>query len=172
MSSSPGIFVHGSACPSRSSKALSILLCTRTTTQVAEVVTAEACIISFTLNVHRSVPSALSAKGRHTVCQLGHKKMVTPAAPGQILAGRLASVGVHPTDLARQLRVPPNRITQIIQGKRGITGDSALRLEHRFGDAPEYWMGLQIQHELRVTAQHAGREIFALPRHPVPARAA
>ena len=97
--------------------------------------------------------------------------MKTPAHPGQILAGKLASVGVLPTDLALQLRVPPNRITQIIQGKRGITCDSALRLAHWFGDAPEFWMGLQIQHELRVAAQQSGREIHALPRHPIRASA-
>lgn len=97
--------------------------------------------------------------------------MTTPAHPGQILASKLASVGVLPTELARQLRVPANRITQIIQGKRGITGDSALRLAHWFGDAPEFWMGLQIQHELRVAAQQAGREIRSLPRHLVRARA-
>jgi len=97
--------------------------------------------------------------------------MTTPAHPGQILAGELASTGVLPTQLARQLRVPANRITQIIQGKRGITGDSALRLAHWFGDSSEFWIGLQIQHELRVAAQQAGPEIHSLPRHPVAAMA-
>ena len=91
--------------------------------------------------------------------------MARAAHPGQTLADRLNTLGVLPTELARQLHVPANRITQIIQGKRGITGDSALRLAHWFGDAPEFWMSLQAQHDLRVAAQDAGREIRTLPRH-------
>lgn len=83
--------------------------------------------------------------------------------PGEVLAHKLEAVGVSPTELARQLRVPANRITQIINGKRGITGDSALRLAHWFGDAPEFWMNLQTQHDLRVAASEAGREIDTLP---------
>lgn len=91
--------------------------------------------------------------------------MVTAAHPGRTLAVRLRALGILPTELARQLHVPANRITQIIRGKRGITGDSALRLAHWFGDAPEFWMGLQAQHDLRVAAQEVGREIRTLPRH-------
>lgn len=91
--------------------------------------------------------------------------MVTPAHPGEVLAGKLAALGVLPTELARQIHVPANRITQIVNGKRGITGDSALRLAHWFGDAPEFWMGLQVQYELREAAREAGKEIRALPRH-------
>ena len=83
--------------------------------------------------------------------------------PGEVLAHELEAVGVSPTELARQLHVPANRITQIINGKRGITGDSALRLAHWFGNAPEFWMNLQIQHDLRVAAREVGREIKALP---------
>jgi addiction module HigA family antidote len=48
--------------------------------------------------------------------------------PGEILAGELAELGVTPTELARQIGVPPNRLSQIIQGKRSVTGDTALRL--------------------------------------------
>lgn len=95
--------------------------------------------------------------------------MTTPTHPGQVLAGKLSAVGVLPTELARQLHVPANRITQIINGKRGITGDSALRLAHWFGDAPEFWMGLQAEHELRVAAREAGKKIRTLPRRPVQA---
>ncbi len=86
--------------------------------------------------------------------------------PGEVLAHKLEAVGVLPTELARQLHVPANRITQIIAGKRGITGDSALRLAHWFGNAPEFWMNLQAQHDLRVAAQEAGREIGSLPTAP------
>jgi addiction module HigA family antidote len=50
--------------------------------------------------------------------------------PGEILADELEEIGVSPTELARQLAVPANRITQIVQGKRAITGDTALRLGH------------------------------------------
>ena len=53
--------------------------------------------------------------------------------PGEILAEELEAITVTPTELARQLRVPANRITQIVQGKRAITGDTALRLGHWFG---------------------------------------
>jgi addiction module HigA family antidote len=86
--------------------------------------------------------------------------------PGQVLADRLEPLGVSPTELARQLQVPANRITQIINGQRGITGDSALRLAHWFRDAPEFWMNLQAQHELRVAAKQAGKQIKALPKRP------
>lgn len=83
--------------------------------------------------------------------------------PGAVLAHKLENLGVTPTELARQLHVPANRISQIINGKRAITGDSALRLAHWFGDTPEYWMTLQAQHDLRVAAQEVGREIRSLP---------
>ena len=97
--------------------------------------------------------------------------MVIAAHPGQTLADRLTALGTSPTELARQLHVPANRITQIIQGKRGVTGDSALRLAHWFGDDPEFWMGLQVQYELRVAAQEVGGEIRTLPRHVAEAEA-
>jgi antitoxin HigA-1 len=83
--------------------------------------------------------------------------------PGQVLAHELEALGVSPTELARQLHVPANRITQIINGKRGITGDSALRLGHWFGNAPEFWMNLQARHDLRNALAGAGREIETLP---------
>jgi addiction module HigA family antidote len=83
--------------------------------------------------------------------------------PGEVLAHQLEAVGVSPTELARQLRVPANRITQIINGKRAITGDSALRLAHWFGNEPEFWMSLQVHHDLQVAAAEAGRAIKSLP---------
>ena len=86
--------------------------------------------------------------------------------PGQVLAHELEALGVSPTELARQLHVPANRISQIINGKRGITGDSALRLAHWFGNAPEFWMNLQAQHDLQVAAKESGREIRTLPTRP------
>jgi len=82
--------------------------------------------------------------------------------PGEVLAHKLEAVGVSPTELARQLHVPANRITQIINGKRGITGDSALRLAHWFGNEPEFWMSLQAHYDLQVAAAEAGPEIKTL----------
>ncbi len=86
--------------------------------------------------------------------------------PGKVLALQLESVGVSPTELARQLDVPANRITQIINGKRGITGDSALRLAHWFGNQPEFWMSLQARYDLELAAEEAGRAIRSLPTGP------
>jgi addiction module HigA family antidote len=87
----------------------------------------------------------------------------SPIHPGEILADELEEIGVTPTELARQLAVPPNRITQIIQGKRSITGDTALRLGHWFGTSPEFWLNLQKSYELRLAQQQAGAEIKKLP---------
>ncbi len=86
--------------------------------------------------------------------------------PGKVLADELQALGVTPTELARQIAVPPNRISQIIHGKRAITGDTALRLAHWFGTRPEFWMGLQTAHEVRVARDMAGDEIKCLPKRP------
>jgi addiction module HigA family antidote len=83
--------------------------------------------------------------------------------PGEILADELQELGITPTGLARQLAVPPNRITQIIQGKRSITGDTALRLAHWFGTDPQFWLNLQSSYEIDVAVELAGAEIKKLP---------
>lgn len=91
--------------------------------------------------------------------------MARPAVhPGKVLADELESIGVSATELARQLDVPPNRISQIINGKRAITGDTALRLAHWFGTSPEYWMGLQAAHEIAAEASRHGKRIARLPK--------
>ena len=90
----------------------------------------------------------------------------TPTHPGEILADELQTLGVSPTELARQIRVPANRISQIINGKRSITGDTALRLAHWFGTSPQFWMNLQNQHDVRLAERAAGAEISALPTRP------
>ena len=90
--------------------------------------------------------------------------MARPAIhPGEILADELAEIGISPTALARQLKVPPNRITQIIQGKRSITGDTALRLGHWFGTSAQFWLNLQSAYDIRVAVQEAGADIARLP---------
>jgi len=84
--------------------------------------------------------------------------------PGEVLAHKLEALGVSSTELARQLHVPANRITQIVNGKRGIISDSALRLAHWFGNAPEYWMALQAKYDLEIAATEADGNIKRLPK--------
>ncbi len=83
--------------------------------------------------------------------------------PGSILADELKELSVTATSLARQINVPPNRVSQIIQGKRSITGDTALRLGHWFGMSPQFWLNLQSQYDLRLAEAEAGREVKKLP---------
>jgi len=90
----------------------------------------------------------------------------TPIHPGEILADELQELGVSPTELSRQIRVPANRISQIINGKRSITGDTALRLAHWFGTSPQFWMNLQALYDVRMAEEHAGTEIKTLPTKP------
>ena len=98
-----------------------------------------------------------------------------PFHPGEILADELKELGVSATELARQIDVPPNRISEIIRARRGITGDTALRLGHWFGTTPQFWTNLQAAYDLRMAAQQAGEAIEKLPRRsdapPVPKQA-
>jgi addiction module HigA family antidote len=86
-----------------------------------------------------------------------------PIHPGEILADELKEIGVTATELARQIDVPPNRISEIIRGRRAISGDTALRLGHWFGTAPQFWINLQMSHDLRRAAEQSGRAIEKLP---------
>ena len=83
--------------------------------------------------------------------------------PGEILADELNELEITPTELSRQISVPPNRISQIIQGKRAITGDTALRLGHWFQTSPQFWLSLQSAYDLRLADNAIGREVAALP---------
>ena len=83
--------------------------------------------------------------------------------PGEILADELNELEITPTELSRQISVPPNRISQIIQGKRAITGDTALRLGHWFQTSAQFWLNLQSVYDLRVAAEQVGREVAVLP---------
>ena len=65
--------------------------------------------------------------------------------------------------LARQLDVPTNRITGILNGQRAITGDTALRLAHFFGTSAEFWLNLQSLYEIRLAQQKLGKSIRSLP---------
>jgi len=83
--------------------------------------------------------------------------------PGEILKDELDGLGVSPTEFARQIDVPPNRISQIIAGKRAVTGDTALRFGHWFGTEPQFWLNLQSAYEIRIAEEKAGRAIAQLP---------
>ena len=90
-----------------------------------------------------------------------------PIHPGEILADELKEVGVTPSNLARQIEVPPNRLSEIIRGRRSITGDTALRLGHWFGTTPQFWLNLQTAYELRLAEAEAGEVIAQLPRREI-----
>ncbi len=83
--------------------------------------------------------------------------------PGEVLKDELDALGVTPSELARQIDVPANRIGQIIAGKRGVTGDSALRFGHWFGTGPEFWLNLQSAWAIRVATEKSGPDIARLP---------
>ena len=93
--------------------------------------------------------------------------MTRPAIhPGEILADELEELGITPTELSRQINVPPNRVTQIIHGKRAITGDTAWHLGHWFRTSAQFWLNLQAAYDLRLAQQAASAEIDALPVRP------
>lgn len=83
--------------------------------------------------------------------------------PGAILKDELEELGVTPTEFARQIEVPPNRVSQIIGGKRAITGDTALRFGHWFGTDPQFWLNLQSQFDLAQADKETGEVIRHLP---------
>jgi antitoxin HigA-1 len=83
--------------------------------------------------------------------------------PGKHLSEELRALGMSAAELARNLGVPTNRITQILNRQRTITGDTALRLAHFFGITPEFWLNLQNLYELRLAEQKSGNAIQALP---------
>ena len=76
------------------------------------------------------------------------KKQLAPIHPGKILAEDLREAGISMNQLGEALRVPMNRISAIVNGKRGITADTALRLARYFGTSAQVWMNLQMNYEL------------------------
>jgi addiction module HigA family antidote len=86
-----------------------------------------------------------------------------PIHPGEVLAEDLEALHMSAAQLARQLKVPTNRITEILNGQRAITGDTALRLAHFFGTSAQFWLNLQTLYDLRLAEQKAGKSIRALP---------
>lgn len=90
----------------------------------------------------------------------------TPIHPGEILADELETLGLSGAELARQVEVPANRISQIITGKRNITADTALRLARYFGTTADFWMNLQKTFELDEARAELGPSIEQLPQRP------
>ena len=88
----------------------------------------------------------------------------TAIHPGEHLAAELSELGMSAAELARQLDVPTNRITEILNRRRAITGDTALRLAHFFGTTAEFWLNLQSLYDLRIAERKAGKSIKDLPK--------
>jgi addiction module HigA family antidote len=86
-----------------------------------------------------------------------------PIHPGEHLAEELRELEMSAAELARRLDVPTNRVIQILNGRRAITGDTALRLAHFFGTSPEFWLNLQSLYEIRMAQQKSGKSIKTLP---------
>ncbi len=89
---------------------------------------------------------------------------LTAIHPGEHLAEELEALDMSAAELARKIDVPTNRITQILNGTRAITGDTALRLAHFFGTSAQFWLNLQSLYDLRLAQEKAGKSIKGLPR--------
>lgn len=87
-----------------------------------------------------------------------------PIHPGEHLKEALDELGISAAELARQLHIPTNRITGILNGERAVTADTALRLGHWFGTSAEMWLNLQKLYELRLAEKEKGAEIRKLPK--------
>lgn len=88
----------------------------------------------------------------------------TPIHPGEVLQDELHELGLSAAALARNLYVPTNRITGILNCRRAVTADTALRLGHWFGMSAEFWLNLQKQYDLRLAENQSGAKIRRLPR--------
>lgn len=92
------------------------------------------------------------------------KRKLPAIHPGEHLRDELEELGLSARAFARLLDIPVNRVTQILNGQRGVSADTALRLARYFGTSAEFWMNLQQTYELRLAEQEAGREIAARVR--------
>jgi antitoxin HigA-1 len=94
----------------------------------------------------------------------------TPIHPGEHLKEELLEMGLSASEFAHQIQVPPNRVTEIINGTRSITADTALRLGHWFGTSSDFWMKLQMLYELRIAEQALAGTLATLPKRQPDAR--
>jgi antitoxin HigA-1 len=90
----------------------------------------------------------------------------TPIHPGEILADELVEMKISAAELARTIGVPPNRISQIIAGKRAISADTALRLGRYFRMEADFWMNLQKIYDLDLARRELGSTIKHIPQRP------
>ena len=94
------------------------------------------------------------------MAEKARRTQLPPVHPGEILREDLMGpLGISINRLARDLRVPVTRISEIVNGRRGISADTALRLARYFGTAPQFWMNLQAAYELDVATRRSRREI-------------
>jgi antitoxin HigA-1 len=95
------------------------------------------------------------------------RKKLSPIHPGELLRDELDEIGVSLNKLARALRVPMNRISALVNGKRSITADTAMRLARYFSTSPQYWLNLQTAYDLEVADAKIGSKIEreVLPRN-------
>ena len=91
-----------------------------------------------------------------------------PVHPGEVLRDELDELGLSASALSKSLGVPANRMTMILNGQRGVSADTALRLARYFGTTPQLWLNLQKTWELRKAETEAGMEISKCvkPRKP------
>jgi len=82
-----------------------------------------------------------------------------PIHPGEILKDELAELGLSANKFAEKLSVPTNRVTEILNGRRSITADTALRLSAFFGTSAEFWLKLQNAYDLKITSIKSGKKI-------------
>jgi antitoxin HigA-1 len=82
-----------------------------------------------------------------------------PVHPGEILREELDGLNLSASAFARDLGVPANRITEILNKRRRVTSDTALRLSRYFGTSAEFWMNLQQAYDLKITRESKGSEI-------------
>jgi addiction module HigA family antidote len=95
----------------------------------------------------------------------------TPIHPGEILGDELEEIGLSAKKLANAIQAPPNRLYQILAGKRNVTADTALRLSQYFGMSAAFWMNLQSAYELDLARQQLGKTIQRIPkRNDLPAQ--
>ena len=91
---------------------------------------------------------------------MSRAKKLPPIHPGEILREEfLKPLGMSMNKLANHLQVPANRITQIVEGRRGITGETALRLARYFGTSAEFWLGMQKDYDLQVARDEFEAEV-------------
>ena len=88
----------------------------------------------------------------------------TPIHPGEILADELEETGLTAKRLADVIKVPPNRLYQLVAGKRSMTADTALRLSQYFGMSADFWMNLQSAYELDLAREQNGKAIQRIPK--------